>query len=95
VPMPVARLELDFTEASGVHRVRNLGVDLCRAFGNDRLVSIDLADVDRAAMHLRIDLFYASKSRLKQVRDIVGEVVAKHLMTKEARITILDLGADD
>jgi len=74
--------------------VRNLGEDLRRTFHDDRLVSISLDDVDRATTRLSIDLRYASVSRLKLVREIVDDVVAKHLMRQEAHIAIFDLEYD-
>jgi hypothetical protein len=64
---------------------------LWRAFRDDRLVVIELSNVDRATSRLTIDLLHSSKSKLKNVRKIIDEVVAKNLMAQEAQISVCNL----
>jgi hypothetical protein len=82
------RFAIDFPESSGVHRVRNFGEDLYRAFREDRLASIDLADVDRATTQIVVDFSYSSRRRLKAATKLISEVLAKYLLDREGTIAV-------
>jgi hypothetical protein len=74
-------------DSQNVHRLRNLGEDLCRDFRDDRRVEIDLADVDRASDH--IEIVIKRKNFQTRAMSIIQKRIKQHVFEIDAKVKLI------
>lgn len=72
-------------EQSSVHRIRNFGEDLWRAFRDNRRDHISLTDIDAAVDEIALR---TRPSRVHRTLKQVQTILAEHMMTDECSVTI-------
>ena len=86
--MPL-RLAIDFQSptATELHRIRNLGEDLFRAFAANRWAEISLDDVDRATDRLVVTVPH--RKQLRRVVALLEQMLADQHLDRIGRIARL------
>jgi hypothetical protein len=85
--MPDIRIEIrEAPTPTVVHRFRNFGEDVYRAFSDDYLV--DLAEIDAATTHFHIR--HIRRRALRSVTKDLDRMVAEHHFSSSASIVVLE-----
>jgi hypothetical protein len=81
-----------FGRSGLIHRIRNFGEDLYRAFRDSRQAHVDLEDIDRAT-----DRICVTTIKNRQVRTVAGRIrklLERHHLDDVARLTEVKTAVD-
>jgi len=86
------QIVINFEFSSGrdgnIHRLRNFGEELYRAFKDDKWASVDLDDVDQATNRLVVHVY--SARRVRSTSSVISKLLDRESLAPYAQITHLN-----